>query len=134
MEQWSASWRGLLAQRLTWSSALLSNQITVNALKGFMGSISDPEMHRAFEQMLANAQDLPFAARLVSALFRWVVIAVLSVGFGTLGGVIGVAMFEKRKGPPYPMQAPPGYPPTGYPPSGGYPPQPPPPSAPYGSG
>jgi len=113
---------------------ILFNQVTVNALRGLMDSISDPEVRRAMEQAINNAQDQPFAARLVSALVGWAIVSVLTVGFAALGGVIGVAMFEKRKGnPPYPMQPPTGYPPPGYPQGGGYPP-PPPPSPPYGSG
>lgn len=54
--------------------------------------------------------------------------ALLLLGFTVLGGMVGVALFEKRKGPPppapYPPQYPPDYPqnpPPNYPPSaGGY--------------
>lgn len=53
--------------------------------------------------------------------------ALLLLGFTVLGGIVGVALFEKRKGPPppqYPPQYPPDYPqnpPANYPPSaGGY--------------
>ena len=54
--------------------------------------------------------------------------ALLLLGFTVLGGMAGVALFEKRKGPPppapYPPQYPPDYPqnpPPNYPPSsGGY--------------
>jgi hypothetical protein len=64
--------------------------------------------------------------------------SVLILGFTVLGGMLGVALFEKRKNqppPPYPPQYPPQYPPN-YPqqpaPSTDYPPQPPPQSG--GSG
>lgn len=52
--------------------------------------------------------------------------ALLLLGFTVLGGMVGVALFEKRKGPPppapYPPQYPPDYPqnpPSNYPPSAG---------------
>jgi hypothetical protein len=63
---------------------------------------------------------LAFIFAFISALFL--------LGFTVLGGMVGVALFEKRKDPPppapYPPQYPPGYPQhpsTNYPPSsGGY--------------
>ena len=48
------------------------------------------------------------------ALGLWLLFAIVGVGMAALGGVIGVAMFEKRKGQP-PSQPP--YPPGGFPPS-----------------
>ncbi|HVG19442.1 MAG TPA: hypothetical protein VNI02_10335 [Blastocatellia bacterium] len=74
----------------------------------------------------------------LSAIFISLIFAVLFMSFATLGGIIGVAIFEKRKGQPYPPQGPPpagGYPPGFAPPSpppGG--PIPPPGQAPYGGG
>lgn len=75
----------------------------------------------------------------LSALLIWLIFALLFMSFATLGGVIGVSIFEKRKGQPYPPQWPPppeGGPPPGFapptPPPGG--PIPPPGQAPYGGG
>jgi hypothetical protein len=59
--------------------------------------------------------------------------SILILGFTVLGGMLGVALFEKRRDQPPPPQYPPSYPPgytPNYPPN--YPPQPPPPSG--GSG
>jgi hypothetical protein len=36
----------------------------------------------------------------------WVMFTVVAIGAAALGGVIGVAIFEKRKGQPYPPQPP----------------------------
>jgi hypothetical protein len=56
--------------------------------------------------------------------------SILILGFTVLGGLLGVALFEKRRDQPPPPQYPPGYPP-GYTPN--YPPNyPPPPPAPSG--
>ena len=52
----------------------------------------------------------------LAAFVLWLIFALVAVGMATLGGVIGVALFEKRKG----NQPPPSYPPQGYPPD--YPP------------
>lgn len=50
------------------------------------------------------------------------IVALIILGFSALGGMLGVAIFEKRKGsdnpPPYPLQYPP-QPPSNYPPQGG---------------
>jgi hypothetical protein len=48
------------------------------------------------------------------ALGSWLLFAVLSVGMAALGGVIGVAMFEKRKGQPPSQPFPPADPPPSY--------------------
>jgi hypothetical protein len=76
---------------------------------------------------------------MLSALLIWLIFALLFMSFATLGGVIGVSIFEKRKGQPHPPQWPPpteGSPPPGFappsPPPGG--PIPPPDQAPYGGG
>ncbi|MFL6216272.1 MAG: hypothetical protein ACJ74J_20480 [Blastocatellia bacterium] len=59
--------------------------------------------------------------RILGALLVWLIFALIAVGLATLGGIIGVAIFEKRKA------APPAYPPPGNPPpSYGPPPDQPP--------
>ena len=52
--------------------------------------------------------------RVLAALLIWLLFALVAVGLATLGGVIGVAIFEKRKSEPPP--------PPAYPPPGGLPP------------
>jgi hypothetical protein len=63
----------------------------------------------------------------------WLVFTLIAVGMATLGGIIGVAIFEKRKGnQPPPVYPPQDYPPPGYGPSGyGPPPSAPPNQPPY---
>jgi hypothetical protein len=85
-------------------------------------------MRKGAEAIAMNANLSP-AQRLVSALPLWIVSSLLFVGFSTLGGLLGVALFEKRENQPPPPQYPSGYPPQHPPgqyPPGQYPPQYPP--------
>jgi hypothetical protein len=92
----------------------------------------DPASREVMNQIVGMMQSNPVLISLVV----WIMFALIGVGAASLGGVIGVAIFEKRKGQPYPPQPPlssGGYPPVGYnppvPPLGDIPaPQPP-----YGS-
>jgi hypothetical protein len=76
---------------------------------------------------------------LLFILIFWLFAAIFFTGLATLGGIIGVAMFEKRKGQPMPPMGPPpgapdygpGFAPPGPPPGG---PMPPPGEPPYGGG
>jgi hypothetical protein len=86
---------------------------------------SNPDLQEMMRKAMELSANQTSAQRLVSALPILIVFAVLSVGFSTLGGLLGVALFEKRRDQPPPPQYPPGYPPQ-------YPPQYPPPSG--GSG
>lgn len=98
-------------------------------------TIADSASRESFKQAVVFMQN----HALLSSLLIWLIFAILSMGFAALGGVIGVSIFEKRKGQPFPPQWPPppeGYPPPGFappsPPPGG--PIPPPGQAPYGGG
>ena len=73
-------------------------------------NVSDPATREVIRQMADSMQRHPA----LIALGVWLVFAIVSIGMAALGGVIGVAIFEKRKG-----QAPPRppYPPAGFPPS-----------------
>ena len=95
----------------------------------------DAASREMMNQIIAMMQSNP----VLISLAVWVMFAILAVGAASLGGVIGVAIFEKRKGQPYPPQPPlssGGFPPVGY-----SPPVPPeastqhsqPPQPPYGS-
>lgn len=109
----------------------------------WMGEVSNnPQVREQMQQMIAEMQrqaaTQSVGQKLVSALFAWLITAVIYIGFATLGGILGVAMFEKRKGQPMPPMAPPGAPgygpgfaPPGPPPGG---PAPPPGEPPYGGG
>ena len=99
---------------------LVFNQSGVSVVKSIFTTLNNPEINRAMEEAIRNAENQGLAERLVGALVGWCITSVISVGFSTIGGLIGVAMFEKRKGQ-YPPQAPPssgGFPP-GYAPPGG---------------
>ena len=92
------------------------------------------QMRQMIEQMQRQAATQSVGQKLVGALFAWLITAVIYIGFATLGGIIGVALFEKRKGQPMPPMGPPGAPgygPPGPPPGG---PAPPPGEPPYGGG
>ena len=98
--------------------ALLTSEMVFTAMQNFMSSMQDPRFRDAIEQM-GQARNQPIGARVAAELLQWLIRAALGIGFATLGGVIGVSMFEKRKGqqmPPPPPPPPPGY--------GSYPPPP----------
>jgi hypothetical protein len=93
-------------------------------------SVTDAATREMMTRIVATMENHP----VLIALAVWVLFAIVGVGVAALGGVLGAAMFEKRKGQ-YPPQAPPssegfppGYAPPG-PPVGG----PQPPGAPYGA-
>jgi hypothetical protein len=90
--------------------------------ENFANNVNDPQVQEMFLRFLEEAQRQSFAERLIGSLIFGVLWGALLAGFTTLGGLLGVAFFEKRKGqtPPPPPQYPPPYPPN-------YPPTPPPP-------
>jgi uncharacterized Tic20 family protein len=79
----------------------------------------DPQAQQTLNHLIAFMQD----NGIMAALVIWLVFMLIAVGMATLGGIIGVAIFEKRKG----NQPPPVYPPPGY----GPPPNAPPNQPPY---
>ncbi len=93
----------------------------------------DPQLQEAIQKIIEAGANQPLAQRLVSALITLIVVSVLFIGFSTLGGLLGVALFEKRRErpPQYPPDYPPNYPPS-YPPN--YPPQYPPQQPPQSGG
>ena len=72
----------------------------------------DPQAQESINRLIAFMQD----NGLFAAFLIWLVFTLIAVGMATLGGIIGVAIFEKRKG----GQPPPAYPPPAYPPGPGY--------------
>lgn len=91
---------------------LVFNQTGVSMVRSIFALLNNPEINRAMEEAIRNAENQGLAERLVGALVIWFITSIISVGFSTIGGLIGVSMFEKRKGQ-YPPQAPPGFPPGG---------------------
>ena len=78
-------------------------------------SANAPEVQSSY----AKIQDNPAIKTMLSFVIAFIS-AIFILGFTVLGGLVGVAMFEKRRGQPPPPQYPPSYPPN-YPPN--YPPQ-----------
>jgi hypothetical protein len=83
----------------------------------------DPQAQQTLNHMIAFMQD----NGVLAALVIWLIFTLIATGMATLGGIIGAAIFEKRKGnQPPPAYPPQDYPPPGYgPPPGGPPAQPP---------
>lgn len=84
----------------------------------------DPKVQEAIQKMIEAGANQSQAQRILSAVITLIVASVIIIGFSTLGGLLGVALFERRRNQP-PPQYPPSYPPN-------YPPNYPPPSAPSG--
>ena len=101
----------------------------VEAIKQQAANQNDPSAQESINSFVAFLQNNSVAG----AFLFWLIFAVVVIAMATLGGIIGVAIFEKRKGEPYPPQGPPpGYPPNFTPPGpphGG--PTPPPNQPPY---
>ena len=83
---------------------------------------NDPNAQETINSIIAFLQNNSVAG----AFLFWLMFAVVVIGMATLGGIIGVAIFEKRKGEPYPPQGPP----PGYPPPPNFTPPGPPPGGP----
>jgi hypothetical protein len=111
---------------------LLMSSASTESLRQIADSIGNPAFREATLQVTDMMRDHP----LLFALLSWFIRSIIMIAFATLGGMIGVAMFEKRKGqqPPPPPLPPdfggPGYAPPGPPPGG----PPPPTQSPYEQG
>lgn len=84
----------------------------VGVIKALFATFDNPEINRAIEDAISTSQDKGLGQRLLESLVSWFIMSVISIGFSAIGGLIGVAMFEKRKGQ-YPPQPPAGFPPGG---------------------
>ena len=95
--------------------------LTGQAMIGMLTSIiqnANPEQGELLRRQMEIQQNLPLAARIAAAIPGTLLVAALIIGFATVGGLLAVAIFEKRKG----MTAPPP-PPSAYgggQPGGGY--------------
>ncbi len=72
-----------------------------SALLEFLGSFVQgfgPEAAEAFRRQAEVAQSQTIAQQLPGAILMGLIGSILLVGFATIGGLIGVAIFEKRKG------------------------------------
>ena len=111
---------------------LLLRSSNTDSLRQIADAADNVAFREAMLQVTAMMQD----HAVLFALCTWFVTSIIYVAFATMGGMIGVALFEKRKGspPPFPPAAPeyggPGFAPPGPPPGG----PPPPGQSPQGQG
>jgi hypothetical protein len=76
----------------------------INSLKQQAEQQKDPQAQATLNQIITFAQD----NAVLAGLTLWLIFTLVAAGMATLGGIIGVAVFEKRKG----EQPPPAYPPN----------------------
>jgi hypothetical protein len=79
----------------------------IEAIKQQAANQSDAEAQASVGRFIAFMQDNP----VLGAFLIWFIFAIIVICLALLGGIIGVAIFEKRKGQPPPPQGPQGYPP-----------------------
>lgn len=88
----------------------VATDMSLRLMSGIMSSVSDPNLQETINQAIEQAKNQSAAQRLVSSLPFLLVQGVILGAFTVLGGLLGVAIFEKRKGqppsysPPYPPQ------------------------------
>ena len=90
--------------------SLLQWSASVSQMQARSDAINDVATRETLRQFVAAMQDHPIFVSLAI----WLVFAIVAIGMAAVGGVIGTAIFEKRKGQPYPPQGPPpgpGFPP-----------------------
>ena len=80
---------------------------------------NDPNFQETIRKMIEGGANQPLAQKLISVVIVLIIVSVIYIGFSTLGGLLGVALFEKRRDQPPPpqyppviLQLPPNYPPT----------------------
>lgn len=83
--------------------ALLQWNSVIGQMNQRSDSFSDAASREMFRQIVTAMQEHPVLISLAS----WLVFTLVGIGAAAIGGVIGVALFEKRKGPQYPQQPPP---------------------------
>jgi len=80
---------------------------------------NDPNIQETIQRAIEENENRTAGEKFVGSLVVLVPYSILLGAFCVLGGLIGVALFEKRKDlPPSPPQYPPPYPPP-YPPQSG---------------
>jgi hypothetical protein len=101
--------------------SLLQWNTLIAQLEQRADGMPDAASREMMTQIVATMQNHP----VLIALAVWVVFAIVGISVAAVGGLLGVAIFEKRKGPGYPppgtpsdTDLPPGYAPPGPPPGG----------------
>jgi hypothetical protein len=86
-----------------------SEALMAQLVEMLSGVSSDPNLQESLRQMIEQSANRSAAEKLVSSLIVTIPFCIILGAFCVLGGLIGVALFEKRKVEP---PAPPQYPPT----------------------
>jgi hypothetical protein len=104
----------------------VATRFNVTLLERLGGMIQEPSFQETITRALQQQMEMSALERLVASIPGLVIFGIVLLSFTVLGGILGVALFEKRKAepPPLPPQYPPQYPPQ-HPPQ--YPPPDPPP-------
>ncbi|MGH9841547.1 MAG: hypothetical protein ACREEM_22580 [Blastocatellia bacterium] len=93
-------------------------------MEGMSSQSADPQFQEMMQKILEASANQSSGQKLAAAIPFLLIAGIVLGGFTVLGGLLGVALFEKRKGQPpppqYPGNYPPGYPPNDPPQSGGY--------------
>lgn len=87
----------------------VATNASLKMMKGLMGSITNPELQAALEDAMVQAAGQSAIERLLSSLPVLLIQVLFQGGFTVLGGLLGVALFEKRKGGQAPPPPPPPY-------------------------
>ncbi|HEX5706712.1 MAG TPA: hypothetical protein VFX96_05435 [Pyrinomonadaceae bacterium] len=91
--------------------ALVTGSATMGAMQGLMDRVN-PEAAEQFRQAAEIMQNQPMSERIVAMIPGTLLVICLLVAFSIVGGLIGIAIFEKRKGGP--AGAPPPPPPPSF--------------------
>ncbi|HMF58591.1 MAG TPA: hypothetical protein VK619_19755 [Pyrinomonadaceae bacterium] len=97
---------------------LLSGQAMMAMITSMIQN-ANPEQGELLRRQMEIQQNMPMGTRILTAIPGTLFVAALIIGFATIGGLLAVAIFEKRKG----MSVPPPPPPPAYgggQPGGGY--------------
>jgi hypothetical protein len=109
----------LLALPLSLSGFL--ENLQTELLNRMIEATNDPSIQEMLRRMIEESANRSLAEKFISSLILLIPLSVILGGFSVLGGLLGVALFEKRQSlppaPPYPPQYP-NYPPQ-YPPQSG---------------
>lgn len=101
--------------------SMMASNASIGMIGNLMASIN-PEAGEVFRRQAEVAQNMSVAELLIASIPSALMIGLLLIGFATIGGLLGVTLFEKRKDGPGMAPPPPadygGFSPT--PPAGGF--------------
>lgn len=116
-------WAGLIGGAIRFFVGLpielLTGGFKLRLLERLADWTGDPKLQELVQRIIEQAQTQSLLQWLIGAVPIFIIGALVLMGFTVLGGLLGVALFEKRKEPltpplpypPYPPSAPPSPPP-----------------------